>query len=224
MIGLKLSRIGLTTVILLMMLFGIPTVHAQTPGYADITYPLDGTIIHDIVTVEGSAFHPLFSSYELSFAYPEDPTDTWFEIVAPVETPVREGSLGIWDTSGLSEGEYRLRLRVHLENGTVISTFREGILVSETDPGKTPTPQREAPAGVNATQPYPTPTATPRPTPIQLEDVDAWGDSVGKLRTGFIIGIILTGIYLSARRQLQAYWGSMRMRQIHRETSRRQRK
>ena len=190
-------------------------VNAQAPGYADITNPAAGEAIFGLVTIEGSADHPSFVSYELSFAYQPNPEDTWFPIMQSIQTPVSEGRLGLWDTTGITDGTYQLRLRVWLKNGNALQAFVQDLRVRNTVPTETPTAIKQ----VALPSPSPIPlTQTPRPTPIP----PSFSDGRAHVKRIFFIGAILGGVsllllggYLLVRRSMSLRWAKLRMRQIH---------
>lgn len=77
-----------------------------------LSSPVEGAIVNGQVNLIGTANDPQFSRYELAFAYDPNPTDTWFEIAPPANIPVTTGTLGIWDTTTITDGTYMVRLRV----------------------------------------------------------------------------------------------------------------
>ncbi len=91
----------------------IPTVETETdgciPGQVDITSPVNGETVRDIVEITGSADIPNFGFYKFEMAALNDPS--WLTIQAG-DTITREGRLGYWDTSRLTPGDYALRLVV----------------------------------------------------------------------------------------------------------------
>src|SRR4030067_616548 len=144
----------------------------QVPGFAELTSPHPGQVVSGLVTLSGTAAHPAFNRYELSFAYDEDPTDTWFSIGEPVDTRVIDGRLALWDTSTITDGDYSLRLRVWLQDGRSLEAVVPGVHVRNysTDP-VIPTA-----APPEAGRPQPTPTlpaaqagieAPPQPPPSE---------------------------------------------------------
>ena len=203
---------------------GFGRASAQAPGFAQITSPGGGEAVRGLVTIEGFAAHPRFERYELAFAYPEDPTDTWFAIGEPSRQPVEAGPLGLWDTSSITDGSYRLRLRVFLDNGTALEHIVEGLRIRNYSQIETPTA-----AAVVAPLATPTaapPTPTPRPTP--LPPFDRGGAK--KLVSAFTAGMILGGIslagglaYLALRRSLHLRRSALRMRRMRLEAERKQR-
>lgn len=145
----------------------------DTPPVA-ITSPAPGTAIRGEVTVTGTTDIPGFTNSKLDFSYASNPTDTWFALQTSTQ-PVVDSPLALWDTTLISDGDYILRLRVFVEDGT----FQEAavpVKVQNDTPFVTPTPVVTAtPDKLNVGLPTPflvaaspTPTLTPRPTPTPL--------------------------------------------------------
>lgn len=209
------SRFALL-ILILVIPFMLPLqVNAQAPGYADITHPGAGEAIFGLVTIEGSADHPSFVSYELSFAYQPNPEDTWFPIMQSIQTPVSEGRLGIWDTTGITDGTYQLRLRVWLKNGNALEAFVQDLRVRNTIPTESPTAVKQvaiqSPSSIPLTQ-------TPQPTPLPPSFSDGRAHVTRIFFTGAILGgagLLLLGGYLFARRSMSLRWAKLRMRRIH---------
>jgi len=131
-----------------------------------IAYPAAGQVLQGAVTVTGTSAIPDFVSSEVSFAYPNDPTGTWF-LVGQSDQPVHSGTLAVWDTTLITDGNYILRLRVTLADGTTRDMVVPDLRVRNYTPVETAT---LAPvAAANAT-PLPTaaPIATLYPTPTPL--------------------------------------------------------
>ncbi len=209
--------------ILLFLLLPTLTGSAQAPGFAEILEPKGGEAIQGVYTIKGSASHPSFEAYQLSFAYANDPTETWFLLGDRQENQVIEAGLGLWDTTGITDGDYRLRLEVFLENTNVIVAHVEGIRIRNQSPIETSTPAAIL-AQVTATD-LP-PTKTPRPTPIPR----ATSDGASHIQRTFLIGVVIglfllsvLSLYLFIRRRARQRWGMLRMRQILRDQNRRHR-
>lgn len=147
-----------------------------------ISAPSAGQIVQGSVVVTGTVSALGFASYELSFAYADDPTQTWF-LLASGSQPIFEGELGTWNTTTLTDGDYSLRLRVILLDGSVGEATVSGLRVRNYTPVPTstitptatailqfaaPTAQLIGPAPVTATSSLPTPTALP-PNPASLQ-------------------------------------------------------
>jgi hypothetical protein len=215
-----ISFLLLLSLTLLTLPFGIEA-HAQAPGFADLTHPQRGGAISGLVTIEGSAAHPSFVSYELAFAYDPNPTETWFPIVDSVQTSVIDGRLGIWDTSGIQDGLYQLRLIVLLENGATLEAFVTGLRIRNHTPIETSTP---APLAAQPSPTLPSPTRTARPTPQPLATSGGVSSVMSAFRTGGVVGAVILfslGIYLFMRRIIRLRWSNVRMRQTYTESDRR---
>jgi hypothetical protein len=178
-----------------------------------ITSPKSGQIVQGLVIVSGSAIVLGISSYELSFAYQDDPTGTWFTIQNS-SLPVFESDLGTWDTTTLTDGDYSLRLRAFLLDGsmqeTTVTDLRVRNYTAVPTPTFTatatafaqivpPTAQLLAPAPATVTQSHPTPTPYP-PNPAGLEVASiSWA-----LGRGAILALLLilgVGLLLRLRRE-----------------------
>ena len=189
----------------------------QVPGFAELTSPQPGQVVSGLVTLSGTADHPAFNRYELSFAYDEDPTDTWFSIGEPVDTRVIDGRLALWDTSTITDGDYSLRLRVWLQDGRSLEAVVPGVHVRNysTDPviptavppeaGRPqPTPTLPAAqAGIEA-PPEPPPSEPSAPSPFWI------GAAVS------LTLLAAVAAYALAAPPARAYLSYLRTRQLHR--------
>ena len=175
---------------------------ASAQGAApQIISPPDGQYLQGQVPVQGTTDVPNFVSSELDFAYASDPAPTWFTIQA-ASTPVNGQVISIWDTTAITDGDYILRLRVTLSDGSTQDVI-ETVHVRNYTPLPTPSP------AVTATQPpvvdvptaiiiVPTDTLTASPlpppaTPSALPPNPA-GVSVGEVFSGFWKGALLVAV------------------------------
>lgn len=84
-----------------------------------ITSPQNGETLRGQVQITGSIDYPTFAFAELAFTYASDAADTWF----PIQTfpqPFSETDLAVWDTTAVTDGDYQLRLRITLQDGTLL--------------------------------------------------------------------------------------------------------
>jgi hypothetical protein len=95
------------------------SVSAQAAGVAVIDQPADGAVLRGSIEIDGTASAPDFAAADLSFAYAGDTTNTWFTL-AEIDRPTVRALLGTWDTTGISDGEYVLRLQVQSQGGTML--------------------------------------------------------------------------------------------------------
>jgi hypothetical protein len=225
---LRRTLIRLTVAILGLIAVHLPLVRAiaQAPGYAEILSPKGGEAIQGVYTIKGTASHPAFASYQLSFSYALDELQTWFLLGEAQTNPVTESGLGLWDTTGISDGDYQLRLEVFLTNGSSIVSIVDGVRVRNTKPIEpaTATPEQRLPVASPAP---PTPTKTPRPTPLPPHNQGS-NTLVEQAFVGGVIGGIVLfaglGMYLLLRRSAKNRWAMLQMRQLHRDQERKQTK
>jgi hypothetical protein len=144
--------------------------------------PTTGQALQGTISVTGKTLVEGFLSAELSFAYTQDLTDTWF-LIYESDKPVSAGELTQWDTSTITDGEYNLRLVVTLEDGSSLTAQNTNLRVRNYTPIETLTPEptvTHAPGDTLVPTITPTssitplpPTATPLPpNPAQITPQD----------------------------------------------------
>jgi len=201
-------------VAILLVIFLLPQpVLAQEGANLAITSPEADQIVQGLVIVSGTVTVLGFSSYELSFAYKDDPTETWFTLQNS-SLPVFEGELGTWDTTTLTDGDYSLRLRVFLLDGsmqeTIVTDLRvrnyTAVPTSTFTPTATPfaeivapTAQLIAPLPATATSSHPTPTPFP-PNPAGLT-VPSISEALGRGAILSLLLILIVSLILRLRRE-----------------------
>ena len=147
---------------------------AQDSASVAITSPAAGDVLRGQVNIIGSTNAPNFVSAELDFAYAADATGTWFPIQT-LSQPVFDSPLYTWDTTSITDGDYILRLRVFLADGssqevTVPVKVQNDVIPITPTVVPTATPEEKF---VLIPTPFllaasPTPTDVPRPTPTPL--------------------------------------------------------
>jgi hypothetical protein len=131
-----------------------PVAAAPVAQQAVITSPQPLSVVRGRVTIEGTAVHPNFLRYELYFSPEPARDDTWVFIGEAHPNQVANGFLGTWETGGLPDGLYSLRLRVVRQDYNYDEYIVRGLQVANSRPTETPTPAET-----------PTPTVTPTPLP-----------------------------------------------------------
>ncbi len=182
---------------------------AQTaePGIV-VTSPLPGSALQGNVVISGSTNLPGFQAAEVDFSYEQTGLENWF-LIQQSQEPVATGTLAVWDTSKIADGNYRLRVQVTLQGGRAVETKITGLRVRNYTVVETSTPTQavtaagtvtQAPAAVTVTPivltstPQLSPTVLP-PNPAQLQP----GGLLFNLTMGiaFIVSLFfLLGIYL----------------------------
>jgi len=147
---------------------------AQAAPPIAITSPLAGDVLRGQVTITGTTELENFLSAQLDFSYGSNPAGNWFTLQT-FSQPVRDSAISVWDTTIISDGDYILRLRVTLADGT-FQDVTVPVKVQNDTPFSTPTSVPTATAEsvfVQIPTPFllaasPTPTEVPRPTPTAL--------------------------------------------------------
>jgi len=164
-------------VLLALIVLPSSRVAAQTGADIRIAAPASGDELSGVVNILGTSDADGFASSELAFAYASDPTSTWF-LVYQTDSPVTDGLLAAWDTNSVTDGDYNLRLRVTLQDGSILESLVTGLRVRNQMPTETPAPT-STPEPTATTEfippdtplpptPQPAPTSTPLPTPTVL--------------------------------------------------------
>ena len=141
----------------------VPLGRPAAVGAAEIAEPQPRQVLRGVVLIQGTAEHPAFDHYEVSFAYEPNPTADWFAIEAPGSGAVAGGQLASWDTTQIADGAYQLRLRVFSNDGGAPLEFvTAGLAVANSVP--LPAASATSPATAVAMVPTteaPSPTTTP---------------------------------------------------------------
>lgn len=202
---------GLFAGLLALALFLPTRAAAQTGTNIRITAPASGDVLQGLVHITGTSAADGFFASELSFAYASDPTSTWF-LIYSTDQPVTEGLLAAWDTNLVTDGDYTLRLRVTLQDGTILESLVTGLRVRNQIPTETPAPTSSSefePVPVLSPlppTPMPAPTSTRRPTPtlLPLNPAAVTPDEITFfLGRGILLALltfIVVGIFLRLRR------------------------
>jgi len=198
-----MNRIG-KLLILITFLAAVAARPVAAQGQPAIISPQQGDVLQGVVTIRGSSNLTGFLSSEVDFTYNGDTTGTWF-LVATGSQPVDSNTLATWDTTTITDGNYDLRLRVFLTDGTHLDAIVPNLRVRNYTPVETPTP---APTAIQPTltptetltpTPFPTPTVLP-PNPAVLTQMEI-STSLAYGGMGAVISIIIFGIYFWLRRK-----------------------
>ena len=141
----------------------VPLGRPAAVGAAEIADPQPGEALRGVVLIRGTAEHPAFDHYEVSFAYEPNPTASWFAIEAAGGAAVPGGQLASWDTTQIADGAYQLRLQVFVTTGEAPLEFiTAGLIVANFVPLPTASTTPQATAVAIATASVATvPVSTP---------------------------------------------------------------
>ena len=198
----------------LLLPFVLLLVAAQVTPPLAITAPLAGDVLRGEITITGTMDIENFISAQLDFGYASNQAGNWFTLQTFSQPVLPAGSaLAVWNTAAISDGDYVLRLRVNLNDGS----FKEvtvPVKVQNDIPFPTPTVVvTSTPDAVTVQIPTPfllaaspTPTEVPPPTPIAFPtnpvslNQNAIFSSLGRGALVIIGLFVFSGIILRLRR------------------------
>lgn len=104
-----------------------------------ITQPQPGQAVQGQVAVIGSTNVTGFQSAEIAFSYENGEDANWF-LIAALDYPIEDGTITVWDTTGIEDGAYSLRVKVALHDGRSVESVVSGLRVRNYTPIETATP------------------------------------------------------------------------------------
>jgi hypothetical protein len=177
-----------------------PVATSRPPPY--ISNPIPGQNVQGNIVIMGSTDVQGFTSYSVDFTYQGDQTHAWFGIQSGTQNVI-DGTLARWDTQLITDGDYRLRLRVITSTGDVQRFIVDDIRVRNYTAADTPTAQPPpnitlTPTAAATLTAAPTATSTPFASPTRLPSNPIEVTS-GNIRSsvgrGALAAILLFGIF-----------------------------
>ena len=133
-----------STVAMLKLFFAFLLFLIQDPPLG-ISSPQTGDELRGQVQIAGNMTVPNFASAELAFKYAASSSaDNWFTIQS-FPQPVADSTLAVWDTTTLTDGDYNLRLRVFLIDGTFQDVLISDLKIRNNTPEPTEVVLTETP-------------------------------------------------------------------------------
>jgi len=196
----------------LLLLPALLLIAAQDATPVAITHPAEGDVLSGEVVITGTTDVPGFVSSQLEFSYASNSTDTWFALQSSSQPEV-DSALAVWNTSLITDGDYKLRLRVYMGEETFDDVIVQ-VKVQNDMPILTPTPIYTSTPGQLISQlptPFlvassPTPTLAPRPSPTPFPtnavslDQTAIYTSLGRGALVIVVLFVFAGLVLRFRR------------------------
>jgi hypothetical protein len=185
---------------LIYFLFAMIGIFQLTP---EIISPRSGDVIQGTLRIIGTSDVERFQSSEISIAYSDDPTNTWF-LLSQSDQPVRNDTLGEWVSTGVTDGNYSLRMRITLDDQSTIDIIVINVRVRNYTPVETPTIIPLIPTEEKTDFIIPTPTPAPTftslaPNPAQLNSENVLSSMIyGAIIV--VVLLLLLGMYLRIRR------------------------
>ena len=175
-----------------------------------ISQPQAGDAIQGQVAVVGSTNVSGFDAAEVAFAYESGEETGWF-LIASLSYPVEDGTITVWDTTGIADGSYSLRVKVNLKDGRSVETVVSGLRVRNYSPIETPTPAppSEEISGEEAASPVETLVILPSATPLPANPAEISAPAlVFAMTQGVVIVVVIfivVGVYLLFRSLSRRY-------------------
>lgn len=187
----------------------IPSSPAPVPN--GISNPQEGAVLSGQVTISGAAA----GAWNLAFGYQDDPAGTYFPLADSYQ-PVTGDLLPAWDTTLLTDGAYRLRLRVLTQEGQ--QDFTENITIYNPKvqaspspaipPSETPVLSAPSATATPVPSPIPTGTATEPPTPLPPNPVILKPQEIaiqlGKGAASVAALFVIFGLFLAVSKKLRS--------------------
>jgi len=131
-----MKKISALSVIILCILSMLQLAYIEKPI---IETPREGDVLQGSITVKGSIDVIGFQSFEVYFGYNSDVTNTWF-LLEQRDEPVNRGVLTVWDTTQITDGNYRILVKVFVEDSDPIEVIIPNLRVRNYTPVETSTP------------------------------------------------------------------------------------
>ena len=186
--------------ILILILWLFPILgQVQSGETPEITSPLPGQALQGVVVVNGHTALKNFQSTEVSYSYTSG--SSWF-LISQSRNAVEDGRLAVWDTTTITDGDYKLRVQVFLSSGSMVEKI---IQVRVRNYSLVETATVEPTSEIISARPTTTasPTAVLRPTPTDLAPnpaIVSRADLAGSTRLGAVLAVLVLaglGLYLA---------------------------
>lgn len=181
----------------------------QAAGEPNLLVPLPGQALQGVVSIQGSSAVDGFSSAQIEFGYENDPSQTWFLIQDNIPA-IENDVLASWDTTTITDGIYRVRLKILKTDGSTLSVEAAGVRVRNYSAVETSTPavllnETAAPTFTpTATAMIVQNTPTPQPpNPVSVTDAELAGSVViglGIMASLFLLFALYRGLIHLGRR------------------------
>jgi hypothetical protein len=153
--------------------FGAPPAQATIAPSIFIQSPRQGQALQGVEIIEGKIRGEGLLEGKISFSYArtEGEETTWFFIadVFPSAEDSSQASFKVdWDTSLITDGDYKLRVIARYRDGSSIFELVSGLRVRNYSPVETPTPGLVQPGESPGAAPVETHPATIESTPVAL--------------------------------------------------------
>lgn len=179
----------------------LPTRLVRAQGDVAILSPSDGEGVKGRIIITGYIKATNAVRYDLDFAYSGQESAGW-QPITTADKPSEDGSLGVWDTTAISDGNYTVRLRVYLSDGQTSDHLVSGVRVRNYSVMETSAPS--ALTGITTSQPTATlvsllPVGTPSkalpPNPAAITNQKLQVNLISSILIGLILAFALAFLF-----------------------------
>ncbi len=176
-----------------------------TPTENKILSPVNGEALQGMIPIIGITDVDGMISWELSFSYNSNPSNTWF-LIKEGDQAANDEILTEWDTTTITDGEYQLRLLISLADNETTSALisdlriRNYTIIGTSIPELTPTMGSLPAIELTSLPQLHTPTPLPD-NPLEVSERDIVNSLASGVLTAFTL-IILIGLYASIRKKI----------------------
>ncbi len=114
---LNLTVAMIANILALLLLVIMNFSRVALPENLSITYPANDMSIQGVVEITGTVISDSFSSAGVYFSYSNSASENWF-LIARLDQPVENGLIARWDTTTITDGEYKLKLLLIKNDGS----------------------------------------------------------------------------------------------------------
>ncbi len=191
---------------LLLFIFLNPTSPAFGQTDFAITSPEEGSAVLGKVEIRGYIKTTNFAGYDLDFSHSATEESGWFTIQTSDQNPP-DGLLGFWDTSSISDGDYRLRLTVYYKDDGKAEVVAENIRVRnysliETNtpaPGNNPIPTQEK-LEISTFQAPDSRNNAPGKNDIEIGQSDLQKTAAVSVGVGLLLAVLIAYLFITRNR------------------------
>ena len=203
-IAMKRFCVVFSLVVMVCLVFGLTSAAAQSYQLVRISSPQTGDVLQGQISIIGTSQIDGFASAEVEFSYAET-NRVWYLLKSSQEA-VADDELAVWDTTTITDGNYTLRLTVHMQDGRTLTYEVEELRVRNYTSIETPTvasgsfQYTPAPATATAIPLTPTSRPTVAPNPAAVSPVQ-YGLSLFQGAAVVLVLFIGFGLYFFLRRR-----------------------
>jgi hypothetical protein len=170
----------------IILLFSSPKL--VLPANIAINSPQNGDVLQGTVEITGTVLSDSFSYAEIFYGYSDSKPENWF-LISKTGEQVKNGVLARWDTTTITDGEYRLKLVLTKNDGSKEELIVSPIYVRNysVKPTETSAPFNDASVKIETGTPTSINSSFATPLPENPASISEMG-----IKRSMIIGILIS--------------------------------